>query len=248
MQKNTDKGQVAIVLVLIMTVVSALAVSLASRATVDTRIQQTESENVQALIFAQTGLEQLIMNPGSTSGSEGGDYFAVSSDVGSEGLDVGRVDKGSTVELNLDPHDGNLTGFTVLWSPDKASPGEQPAMFISLIQNTNVVQDYAFDYTGLNGFSVAGSGTGGYAKSSGVLPLNANVVKVRITSLGAPALIKVNPSGALFPVQIKSIKSTGSVQSSDKYVKYGLQYDESSADTVPAVFDYALFSGGSIVQ
>lgn len=240
------KGQVALVLVLIMTVVSALAVSMASRSTIDTKIQQTEMESVQALLFAQTGLEQLIMNPGDTS-SENTNYFAEKSGVGNDGLEVDQVKTGSTLELNLVGADfGTLTAFSVSWGP--ITSGGQPAVYISLVESSGMISDKAFDYLGSNGFTVAGAGSGRYAKTTGLIGLNSNVVKVRITVLGSPALLKVVPVGGLFPSQIKSIKSVGSVQSADKTVKYGLQYDESTADTVPAVFDYALFSGGGIIQ
>jgi hypothetical protein len=241
------KGQVALVLVLIMTVVSALAVSLASRSTVDTRIQQTESESVQALLFAQTGLEQLIMNPALTSGAPDSNYYAVTSELGSNSLEVGLMEIGSTVEINL-IGGSNLDGFTVLWGPGSA--GGQPAVFISTVKSSGQITDYAYAYSSSNGFTVAGEGTGGYAKSTGSLPFSGGEVKVRVTVLGAPALLRVVPvgSGALFPAQVRSIRSVGSVQSDSNNVKYGLQYDESSTDNVPTVFDYALFSGGSIIQ
>lgn len=242
------KGQVALVLVLIMTVVSALAVSLASRSTIDTRIQQTESESSRALLFAQTGIEQLIMNPvAPTSGAPDTSYYAVKSDVGSNSYEVGLVETGSAVEVNL-VGAVNLTGFAVYWGP--GSSGGQPAVLISLVESSGKMTDYAYDYGGLNGFTAAGAGSEGYAKTSGTVPVTDAITKVRITVLGVPALLKVVPvgAGALFPSQIKSIKSIGSVQSDSNKVKYGLQYDESSTDTIPAVFDYALFSGGSIIQ
>lgn len=248
MKKDEHKGQVALVLVLIMTVVSALAVSLASRSTVDTRIQQSESLGVQALLFAQTGLEQLIMNPAPTSGAPGTNYYAVMSAVGSDNLEVGLMETGSLVEVSLEPTNPALTGFTVYWGPGDF--GGQPAVFISLVESSGKITDYAYDYGGSNGFTAASVGSEGYAKSTGAIGLISTVVKVRIMVLGAPALLKVLPvgAGAVFPSQIISIKSIGSVQSDNKTVKYGLRYDESAVESVPSVFDYALFSGGSIIQ
>ena len=242
------KGQVALVLVLIMTAVSALAVSLASRSTIDTRIQQTETESVNALLFAQTGLEQLIMNPAAlSSGAPGTNYYAVKSEIGSDSLEVGLVETGGVVEVNLVGATG-LTGFSVFWSPGNS--GGQPAVLISVLENLGKITDRAFAYNSDNGFTTASSGSGGYDKTSGTILLFGNETKARITVLGSPARLKVVPAGAgaLFPSQIKSIKSVGSVQSDNKTVKYGLQYDESKSDTIPAVFDYALFSGGGIIQ
>lgn len=243
------KGQAAMVLVLIMTAVSALAVSLASRSTIDTKIQKTETEGVQALLFAQTGLEQLIMNPvAPTSGAPDTNYYAVSSDTGNTGLEVALVEKGSTVEINL-AGSANLNGITVSWG--SVNSGEEPAVLISLIDSFGVITDKAFAYNSDNGFTPAGNGSGGYAKTSGTVAVTVDDTKARITVLGFPARLKIVPvggAGASFAYQTKSIKSTGSVLSVDKNVKYGLQYDESLADSVPTVFDYALFSGGSINQ
>lgn len=249
MNKTVHKGQVALVLILIMSVVSALAVSLASRSTVDTRIQQSESEGVQALINAQTGLEQMIINPAGSIVENS--YEATKSSTGTESVDAGRMETGSTLEINLASADfGHLTGLNVYWGPDNGNPSDQPAIFVSIMEGSGKITDYAYDYNGTNGFTAAANGSGGYAKSSGVISLNSNVVKARISVLGAPALLKVVPvgAGAIFPSQINRIKSVGSVDSIDKVVKYGLQYDESMTPNVPSVFDYALFSGGTIIQ
>jgi|WetSurMetagenome_2_1015567.scaffolds.fasta_scaffold14158_4 hypothetical protein len=247
MKNGTDKGQVALVLVLIMTVVSALAISLASRSTVDTKIQQTESQSVQALISAQTGLEQLIANPAASVVAPDSSYVAQTTNTGSESFDAGRVETGNTLELSLVGADSKLTGFSIYWGPDVANPSSTPAIFVSLIDSDGKISDAAYGYTSANGFIQAGNGSGGYAKSTGIISLN-NVAKLRITVLGAPALVKVIPNGAYFPTQITSIKSVGSVDSGSNTVKYGLQYDESANDTVPGIFDYALFSGGGIIQ
>jgi hypothetical protein len=249
MANKVHKGQVALILVLIMTVVSTLAVSLATRSTVDTRIQQTESEGVQALLYAQSGLEQLVMNPLSTTVQDP-NYTATRIDAGINSLDTGLMETGSSVELNLAGADFvNLSGLAINWGPDQSSPGDMPAIFVSLIENSGKIADFAYNYDGANNFTQASDISGSLPKSTGSIGLNSNVSKVRITVLGAPALLRVVPiGGGVFPSQIKSIKSTGSVASGNTTVKYGLQYDESSFDTVPSVFDYALFSGGNISQ
>lgn len=252
MKKDQHKGQVALVLVLVMTVASALAVSLASRSTVDTRIQQTETQSVQALLNAQTGIEQLILNQNDFTASEVDKYNAVRTDIGSNSFDIGRVDSGSSVEINLEGAVAGLTNFIVYWKPDTGNPSAQPAVFISVISNSGAISDYAYDYAGVNGFLPASDTSNyGYAKVTSNIPLTPGVSKIiRITTLGSAALMRVVPIGAsaVFPSQARSIKSVGSVKSEDDTVKYGLQYNESLNDTVPAVFDYALFSGGSIIQ
>jgi len=250
MSKKQHKGQVALILVLIMTVVSGLAVSLASRSTIDTKIQETESEATQALLFAQSGLEQLIMNP-APSTMPNDNYYAVLSEIGSENLDIELMEKGSSIELNLLGADfSSLTGFAVYWGPSVGASAGQPALFISVVDSMGKITDYAYDYQGVNGFTRASDASGSYPKTTSKIGLTSSITKVTITVLGSSARIRVVPLdvGAVFPPQVKSIKSIGTVQSDDKTVKYGLQYDESSVDTVPAPFNYVLFSGGSILQ
>ena len=244
---NNQKGQVALVLVLVMTVVSALAVSLASRSTVDTRIQQIETASVQALTYAQTGIERLVLSPESSTVSDA-NFLSVKTQRGEEFFETGRVDSGSTVEVNLTGA-LNLTGFSVYWKPDVGSVGKKPAVFVSLLNDNGVVKDEAYDYDGVNGFTAGQDGSSeGYEKKTQVVALSSDIKMIRITTLGCASLLKIIPVGGLFPAQVVSIKSIGSVMSDANSIKYGLQYDESSSDTVPGVFDYALFSGGSINQ
>jgi Tfp pilus assembly protein PilX len=248
MIKREDKGQVALVLVLIMTVVSALAVSLATRSTVDTRIQQNETQSVQALINAQTGLEQMVVNPDLSYVSDTA-YEATKSGVGTNGLVVGRVETGSTVELNLTGASSELTAVDVYWKPDNNDSGAQPAVFISVVNNDGTISDIAYDYQASNGFYLAGDGASqGYSYKTETSINISGVSKIRVTILRTAALVKIVPVGGSFPSQINSIRSIGSVNSGNTVVKYGLQYDESTNDVVPGVFDYALFSGGTIDQ
>jgi len=250
MKNDVHKGQVALVVVLIMTVASALAVSLATRSTIDTRIQRTESESVNALIFAQTGLERLMMNPADSSATDQ-NYEAERLDLGSESLDLGLIGAGSTLELNLIGADfSTLNAFRVYWGPGEGFETDKPAIFISTIDANGTIFDYAYDYDGINGFTLASDASGVYQKMSSDIAVNANTFGVRITVLGYPALVSIVPvgAGASFPPQIVSLRSVGSVDSDGKQVKYGLQYDESAVNNTPGVFDYALFSGGSIVQ
>ncbi len=247
--KKKHSGQVALVLVLIMTIVSALAVSLASRSTVDTRIQQTESESVQALLFAQTGLEQWIINPETTGTILDQNFSAVKTDLGIDSVTTESVSQGTVLELNLTGASVSLTGFRVYWKPDLSFPGGQPAIVVSLISTAGAITDYVYAYAEGSGFLPAEDGSAeSYEKRTPVINLSSSVAKARISVLKTPALLKIVPVGATFPSQIKSVKSIGTVTSSNNSVKYGLQYDESSADSVPGVFDYALFSGGSIIQ
>ena len=58
MERRTDSGQIALILVLIMTVVGTAAISLAGRTVVETRVQEINVDSTQAMLAAEAGLEQ----------------------------------------------------------------------------------------------------------------------------------------------------------------------------------------------
>ncbi len=251
MTKKIHQGQVALAIVLIMTVVSVLAISLASRSTVDSRIQQTESMGNQALLFAQSGVEQMLINPEASS-LDGDGFQAVRLDEGSTGLEAGLVNPGESAEVSLTGADfSSLTGFKVYWGPESAVSTDQPAIYISVINSTGLISDVAYAYTAENGFLAGIDNSTTYPKNTNVINLSSTAKTIRVTALGAKTRLRVAPSGsagAVFPAQTMAIKSTGILEAEDKQIKYGLRYEESLSPMVPSVFDYALFSGGSIVQ
>jgi len=252
--KNTHHaGQVALIMVLIMTVVSAIAVSLAGRTTVETRIQQMNVENTEALLTAQSGLEASIAQNAALEGSVevGKDYQVTLSDAGITGITTERIDPGQGFEVSLTGASG-LTGIKVYWKA--ATPSGTPALFISDIRTTQK-NDYAYDSTGSNGFTpVVGGGTFDGVNYTYVIPAPINISlassqKIKITVLVSAAFLGIEPIGGQFPPQFTNFRSVADVSLTDQnVVKYGIEYLESKTDQLPAIFDYVLFSGGSIMQ
>lgn len=253
MNQIKHSGQVALIMVLIMTVVSAVAVSLAGRSTVETRIQQMNVENTEALLTAQSGLEAAIAQNSALSGNlgTGKEYQVTLSDVGNTGISSDKINPGQGFEVNLDGATG-ITGIKVYWKA--ATPSGDPAIFISDVRDTQSV-DYAFDSTGSNGFTkvVNGGSFDGtsytYATPSPINISLPNSKKLKITVLGSAAFLGIEPMGGEFPLQFTNFRSVADVSTTEQnVVKYGIQYVESKTDQLPSVFDYVLFSGGSIVQ
>jgi len=251
--KQTHSGQVALVMVLIMTVVSAVAVSMASRSTVETRTQELATENVEAMLTAQSGLEVAVAQGGDVTGdlAPGKSYTVSMVDDGATGVISDRVSPGETLEINLSGAVG-LTGIRLYWKPDNSSG--DPAFFVSDIQDTKIV-DYAFAATNANNFTAVNKASGAlngvvfdYVTDLGAIPLTANSRFVRVTTLGDVAYLGVQPIGTVFPVQTKIYKSIGNVGSDEERIRYGIEYKESATNQLPLVFDYALFAKGSIVQ
>ncbi len=253
MREIKHSGQVALIMVLIMTVVSAIAVSLAGRSTVETRIQQMNVENTEALLTAQSGLEASIAQNTAVSGSlgDGRGYQVTLSDVGNTGISSELINAGQGFEINLEGATG-ITGVKIYWKA--ATPAGDPAIFVSDVRDTQSV-DYAYDSTGNNGFTkVVNGGSFGGVNYTYTIPSPINISlasskKLKITVLGSAAFLGIEPIGGEFPPQFTNFRSVADVAGTDQnVVKYGIQYVESKTDQLPSVFDYVLFSGGSIMQ
>lgn len=250
--RQKHSGQVALIMVLIMTVVSAVAISIASRSTVETGVQRLESESTEAMFAAQAGLEKAAVSESNVTGSlDSGRSYSVTVDVeGSSGVLSDKMNPGETLDINL-VGAATLTGARIYWKP--AVESETPSIFVSDIRNTATF-DYAYDTTGTNGFTKVNSGGSlNGVNFTYVIPSPINVVagsskSLRITILGAAAFVGVQPIGGQFPAQLRNYKSVGDVGVGDTKVKYGIEYKESATDQVPSVFDYALFATGSIIQ
>ncbi len=243
-------GQVALVMVLIMTVISAVAVSVAGRSTVETRVQQLNIDNTQAILTAQAGLEEAISQDSEVSGYLGENQYTVTKgDVGADSITTDKIDTGESIEVNLEGAIG-ITGVKVYWK--SAAPGGNPAVFVTEIRADKGI-DYAYDTDGTGGFTkiVAGGSLSGvsYDYVTPVIPVTVGTsIKLRVTALVDAAIIGVEPVGGTLPAQSTDYKSVANLITGETTLKYGVEYIESKSDLLPTVFDYALFSNGSIVQ
>lgn len=252
---KTHSGQVALIMVLIMTVISAVAVSLASRSTVETRIQQMNVSNLEALLTAQSGLEESIARNEAVSGSpEAGKNFTVTlSDAGASSITSEKINPGEGFEINLVDVTG-VTGIKIYWKA--ATPVGTPSIFVSDVRSDQNI-DYAYDSTDPDTDGFTKVTTGGalagvdytYATPSPVSISPGSSQKLRITVLGSSAFLGIEPVGGQLPPQSTNFRSVADVSATDQnVVKYGIEYVESKTDQLPSIYDYVLFSGGSIVQ
>jgi hypothetical protein len=249
MKSYNGKGQVALVMVLIMTVISAVVVSIAGRVTSETNIQRQSNESSDAFLAAQAGLEEALSKKMSVSGVVGTDksYNVVLDDLGEEGLLTEAIPTGSSVDivLNASPL---LQAIKVYWRSLSNSPS---AILVSRITATGI-GEFGYSTLGADGFTrINSGGVLSGAEFSYVTPqiaLDTTVQRIRITVYGAASFLGIEPIGDLLPIQVISYKAESSVGLGDQKIKYGLQYEESKNVKSPEVFDYALFSMGSIIQ
>lgn len=251
-------GQVALIMVLIMTVISAVAVSVASRSTIETRVQEMDVESKEALLTAQAGLEEAISKDTPVSGSlgTGKDYTVERGDTGSASITSEKINSGENFEVYLSG--GNVTGVKIYWNP--AVAGGKPSLFITDIRSNGSV-DYAYDTDGTGEFTAGTTPGGTYAgvnysyvtptitlSLSPPSPPGTESIRLRITVLGDPAFLGIQPTVGTFPAQSTNFKSTATLDSGDTSIKYGIEYKESKTNQLPSVFDYVLFSEGTIIQ
>ena len=250
-RKLNHSGQVALIMVLIMTVVSAVAVSVASRSTVETRVQQQNIDNAQAILTAQAGLEAAVNQNSEVTGSlgDGKQYTVTRADAGSNSVSVDKISSGETVEVNLVNAVG-VTGVKVYWK--SAVVGGKPAIFVSDVRADKSI-DYAYDTDGTGGFTKIVSGVTisgvSYDYVTPIISVLAGTsLKLRVTNLVSASLIAIEPIGGTLPPQTTNYKSVSSLTTGQTTLKYGVEYLESKEDQLPSVFDYVMFSGGSIIQ
>lgn len=251
-QTSTDyreRGQVALVMVLIMTVVSAVVVSVAGRVTTETRLQQLSKDSSDAFLVAQSGIDEAINKQQNTSGQvgESGTYNVTLEDRGVDGVLTDSISPGTSLDIILSGSE-LLQGIKIYWNPVTAS---ESSIFVSKITDSTIV-DSGFDANGFNGFTKIT--TGGVLNGvnfryvTNTIDLDSTVNKVRLTVYGGVANLGIEPIGDILPVQTIVYNSEGVVGSGGDKVKYGLTYEESKDKRTPEVFDYALFSFGSIIQ
>jgi hypothetical protein len=246
--KTNNRGQVALVMVLIMTVVSAVVVSVASRTTSETRIQRLSKDSSDAFLTAQAGLEEALSRQEAVSLSDSDKSYTVTlNNTGQNGLLTDKISSGSSVDLVLNASP-LLQGVKVYW---KSANGLPVSLLITKYGNGQIT-DYAYDTLGVNGFTAAPFGgslsSSSFPYGTPQINIDTTITKVKVTVFGDSAFLGIEPIGDVLPIQTINYKSEASVGTGLSKVKYGLEYQEAKNAKVPEVFDYALFSLGTIIQ
>ena len=250
---NRDSGQIALILVLIMTVVGAAAVSLAGRMVVETRVQEVNIDSSQAMLAAQAGLEQALRVAPTgplTGGIDDNTTYSVTDETqGTNNAVIGPFKNGETWEINLSGFAGQLD----LYWDSSPTAGQARGIYVTAIDASGVVD---------NAYAPAGFGSGFTEITAGSYPLGgrnfsfrmqnipypAGSTAVRVTLLGGDTVLGFGAATGALTAQVRQKISTGTVTRGTETIKQGLGYYESIADQVPGVFGYALYSGSNIVQ
>lgn len=256
------QGQVGLMLLVIMAVVVALVMSLASRSLSDTMLSRQENESSAAFSIAETGIEQAlntlrrgtvptgVITIADSTGLIAGNYEVVAEN--SLGL---YLEEGEVAHLDLSSFGGGNLG--IKWtrindpSEDIATCTEgsetMPAGMEVVALNVDEVAVGRSYYNpsncdiATNGFGASSDGGTGY-RSAKTYVVPANTAAIRLRPIYAGATISITGAG-LTEEQMYVIQSSGSGGDAQKEieVKRGL-------DAPAGIFDYVLFSGETIVK
>lgn len=260
MEKRVRRGQVGLLLLVIMGIVIALVMSIASRSLSDTVLSRQERESGAALTVAETGVESALnslrlgVTPAGklplsdSTGLVTGNYQVA--DLTSYSL---FVKEGEMAYLDLNGFSGNLS---ISWtkksdkSENLACTGEgsglsPAAVEVDAMQGT--VTSKRSYYNPTNCGAVSGNkfgasldpGSDYRSMVSYAVPVSTSALGIRPIYAGATITVAgVGLSTQLYLIQ--SSASGGDAQTQIE-VKRGL-------DGPSSVFDFAVFAGGSVVK
>ncbi len=259
MEKYVRKGQVGLLLLVIMGVVVALVMSIASRSLSDTVLSRQERESSAAFSVAETGIEK-AMNEIKTQGgsAEGGVLTGLTSFVSGEysvaptttyGL---FVKEGETAHLDLSTYVPTLTiswtkkidGVENIATCTEGSQSAPAALEISAFAGDVITRSYynpAGCNPGSNGFATSSDGGSEYRSMIASYSVPVGTTVLRIKPIYAGATVSVSGDGLNDQLYLIQSSATGGDAKKAIEVKRGL-------DAPPSIFDFAVFTAGTIVK
>lgn len=252
-----NSGQAVLLLLVVVVVALGLGLSVMSQSTSDIRITEQEQEAARAFSAAEAGIEAALKNVSIAGGSLDIEGIPVEYSVTGQDFLQGRFSENEPAQIILA---GSADTLTVKWA-DKNNPQENPgncsgvqaasgqtaaSLLISIIDSSYQVRRLALNACSLsssNNFTdVATAGGGNYLRKYS-LPVLAADRQVRITPVYNLTTIEVTAAGSL-PNQSYLISSAASAPSEEtKAIEV-----TRSEPAAPPLFDYVLFSGGSLVK
>lgn len=260
----SQSGQVALIILLIMVVVLTVGVSIASRTVMDVSLSRQEEQGGRVYQAAESGVESvlsqdLLQNSLYTNDTFSGTVNSIS-DINvnytvarMKTLET-RVDEGAAVAVDV-TGTGNGSQLQINWGKGQdcgnGDPSQNAAsLLIRVFNNTGGVvtqRNYAYAACSYaNGYTTTGTsaGNGGYYKKV-MLTLQTGDISVRISPLYNDAPIQVAGSGWTLPTQYYSIASSARNQLGNE--TKAIQVTR-TLPAYPAVLDYVLYSGTTIVK
>jgi hypothetical protein len=234
---------------MIMAVVGAASVGVASRSVENLRSSEIEGTSTQSLKEAESALELALQTGGAISSDNYSAQFTVG---GGDGFVSDQVEAGDVVQVSLVGAAG-VTGMNIYWNSSAAVKVE--------VLNSGGGGAYSVKYytadqdgvrRGLNKFSVPSGGSSLFkGKTFGNRltinpfspPAGQTAQMVRITLLYQGSSIGVEPIGGTLAGQMVTVNAAGTAGDSTTTLELN-----KFSDRVPVVFDNVLFTNGSLSQ
>lgn len=263
-----QRGQVGLMILVVMGVLVSLSLSVASRSLSDLVLSRQESENTEVFHTAEQGIEEALnairQNSGlvdggiytGSVGSGGGLVTGQYSVDGFGGLDI-FVKEGEVAEIDLAGYGSSSINLFWTLKGDTAEDvtctgegsGNAPAA-LEIVQilgvSDPVVRSYYnssnCDLGSSNGFTLASiDSTNVFRSKITINPLNASVTKIRIRPIYNGATLGVE--GLDLPSQLYLIRSAAEGGDAQKEIEV-----KRTNNQPVSIFDFALFTGGTIVK
>jgi len=253
-------GQVGLLLLVVMSVIIAIALSLASRSLSDTVLSRQESESSRAFRVAENGVEQALnalrenevpsenitqtvgVYEGSTRVAGSTSYSLFVREGDQAGLDLSSFDAANDLAIKWTRIDDQSENISTC---NEGSGGAPAAIEIVAINGTlgTVYFSYynPYDCEPTVEFLDSSSGVAeGYLSTVNYnVPDGTTLLKIR--PIYADTTIAVEGNGLGTQLYLIEAAAEGGDAKKEIEVKRGL-------DMPPSVFDFALFSGGGIIK
>jgi hypothetical protein len=258
MQKSYPAGQVGLLLLLIVGVVVAIVMSIASRSLSDTVLSRQERESSAAFLVAETGVENALNSlrlgnvPSQTSFTDSAGLVSGSFKVDSVSTYALYLKELETAQLDLSTAGPNLTISWTMTNDKSENPvtctdgsGSAPAAIeVTAINGSTVSRNYYNPHCSVsslagNGFSDSSAGTSPYLSTIAyAVPAGSTILRIKPIYSGAT--ISVTGTGLSTQLFVIKSRAIGGDAQKEIEVKRGL-------DAPPSIFDFAVFSNGTIM-
>lgn len=253
----SQQGQVGIIILLIVVVMSTIGISVVSRSSTDVTISKSAEDSNRAFDAAESGVEQAL---GNSSALDASNSNPVSGSINSiPNVNVGYtvnkltqlntvIDEGFSASLDVRTAP-NGSSLDVSWASETSCVGQTPAsLVITVYSDLGTSPGYrkifagACTQTPTDNFTIAASGSGGYFRHV-LVPLNSTDALVRIRAVYNQTSLKVAGVGWSLPVQQFQVVATA--QSTLNKETKAVQVDR-TLPQAPSIFDFTLYAGGTI--
>lgn len=249
--KRSQKGQAGLVVLLMTVVLLTIGIAVAARTTGEVKISRQEEESNRVFNAAEAGAEAALGQGLDFQGNVFSDSLTiddadVSFTIEKENVLDTRLFEGVSAQVNVTGV-SNGQGLQLLWSKESGCGSEPASLLITIFSNEGgTVRSRsqgiaACDHS--DGFSlISGGGINGFLRGT-TINLQSNDLFVRIKPLYNDTYVQVTGSGWNLPTQFYRVRSVAESNLGDEVRAIQVNRSLSAA---PSIFDYVLFSGGTI--